>query len=89
MWHGHTGADRADGLGGPLIVRPRPGDQPVPGPLDCDAERTLLLQDWWHTGAVRVVAAATLHPRLPLLPLPLPLLLRLHSATSIAMVLAY
>lgn len=46
MWHGHNGADRVDGFGGPLIVRPC-GTPVVP--LKYDGERTLMLTDWWHT----------------------------------------
>lgn len=48
QWHGHNGADRMDGLVGPLIVRPR--GAPVV-PVKYDGERTLVLNDWWHTEA--------------------------------------
>lgn len=48
FWHGHAGADKVDGLSGPLIVLPR-GDTPVP--LEYDGEHILYLEDWWHTAA--------------------------------------
>ncbi|GAB4813291.1 hypothetical protein N2152v2_000337 [Parachlorella kessleri] len=49
VWHGHSGAERTDGLSGPLIVRPKPGSTALYPPYD--EERTLLLTDWYHTQA--------------------------------------
>ena len=43
FWHGHSGAQRMDGLYGPLIVRPR-----VPVPEAFDEEIILLLSDNYH-----------------------------------------
>ncbi|KAL4428183.1 hypothetical protein ABPG75_002272 [Micractinium tetrahymenae] len=50
FWHGHTGADRGDGLAGLVIVHPRKGDT-LPVAVQYDEERTLFLSDWWHTSS--------------------------------------
>lgn len=48
FWHAHSGAQRADGLAGPLIVRPRVTPNAVP---KVDGEMTVLLMDWWHASS--------------------------------------
>ena len=46
-WHAHHGMDVADGLTGPLIVRPKD-----PEPFEYDEEQIVFLQDFYiHTGA--------------------------------------
>ncbi|KAL4433040.1 hypothetical protein ABPG77_006467 [Micractinium sp. CCAP 211/92] len=48
FWHGHTGADRGDGLAGPMVVHPRKGEK-LPVNVTYDGEHTIFLSDWWHT----------------------------------------
>jgi FtsP/CotA-like multicopper oxidase with cupredoxin domain len=46
FWHAHSGAQRVDGLSGPLIVRGSPGI-PSTEP-NYDEERVVFIQDWFH-----------------------------------------
>ena len=55
-WHAHVGNVRTS-LHGPLIVHSR-----VPDPFVYDEERTILLNDWWHT--VRTVITLCLIPNI-------------------------
>lgn len=52
FWHGHTGADRGDGLAGPMVVHPRKGEK-LPVNVTYDGEHTIFLSDWWHTSGCR------------------------------------
>ena len=48
FWHDHANANRADGLQGPLIVRPKePGPKSPYDPIK--GERVLFISDWYHT----------------------------------------
>lgn len=47
FWHAHTGAQRIDGLSGPLIVRPR--RRLLPARPRYDKEYIMFIQDWYHT----------------------------------------
>lgn len=47
FWHDHSSVNRADGLQGPLIVKPKAG---TPEIVDGKIQDTftLFLHDWWH-----------------------------------------
>lgn len=47
FWHAHTGAQRIDGLSGPLIVRPR--RQLLSPRPRYEKEYVMFIQDWYHT----------------------------------------
>lgn len=48
FWHAHAGTLKADGLSGPLIIRPAKGSR-EPINLKYNAERILTISDWYHT----------------------------------------
>ncbi|XP_071512018.1 uncharacterized protein [Diadema antillarum] len=57
MWHGHTGMHRADGLFGPLVVRPPDKTNRQRALYDLDLpEHMVMMNDWIHRPAAQVFA---------------------------------